>query len=197
MGSLDLGDGRELTLEQEAELFQTTRRSIVRLEQQSHYADELRDRHLPRWQAGDPIDPLSEPALVHWLLLMIELEDRGVEVTRVRVLDDPPTADQEWLRWLGHWNTAAGEEMRYLSRTQASDCGLLPAAGSDDWWLFDDTTLLSLHFDASGAFRSARATQDPRAVQPALRCWTTALANSTPLASEVTLPSKEQLTSLG
>ena len=37
--------------------------------------------------------------------------------------------------------------MRYLTRQEAYDIGLLPAAGNTDWWLLDDARLILMRFD--------------------------------------------------
>jgi hypothetical protein len=73
----------------------------------------------------------------------------GRTVGRVRVHQDPPTDYQRWERWLGQWNAAAGESIRYLTRGQAHEIGLLPDAGDEDWWLYDDTRLLVMRFAGS------------------------------------------------
>jgi hypothetical protein len=57
---------------------------------------------------------------------------------------------QRWERWISSWNIAAGETIRYLTRPRAHEIGLLPAAGTQDWWLLDSNRLIVMRFDAIG-----------------------------------------------
>ena len=74
----------------------------------------------------------------------------GKTYGRVRVVETPPTDYQRWMQWMDRWNRAAGEDIRYLSRNYARRSGIIPAIGSDDWWLFDNKRLVVMRHDASG-----------------------------------------------
>lgn len=64
-----------------------------------------------------------------------EVSASGRTMDRVRVHDNPPTDSQRWLRWLGKWNSDAGEQIAYLDRSVAIEAGLVPAEGfGDDFW---------------------------------------------------------------
>jgi hypothetical protein len=125
------------------------RHSAFRLELQPDYREPGETDLADLWLAGERVQPESDPGLTEWFRRVREHVAAGRTVSRVRVHEDPPTDYQRWERWLGQWNAAAGEAIRYLTRAQAHEIGLLPAAGDEDWWLYDDTRLLVMRF-ASG-----------------------------------------------
>ena len=59
--------------------------------------------------------------------------------------------------------------MRYLTRQKAHDIGLLPGAGSDDWWLLDSSRLIRMHFDSSGRPEAYELLEDPAVVVQACK----------------------------
>lgn len=104
----------------------------------------------------------------------------GKRMARVRVVDEPPTDYQRWLRWVSRWNIEAGEQIRYLTRGHAHVAGLLPAAGPDDWWLYDSARLLVLRFDAAGRLVAAEIDTDPECIEQACDWWDLAVHHSIP-----------------
>ncbi len=145
-------------------------KSAFRLELQRQYHEPSEADTVSRFLAGQPQPPTEVPSLAKWHTRVAALIQRGCHVERVRVQDEPPTDYQRWERWAGTWSTAAGEILRYLTRQQAHDIGLLPAAGDTDWWLIDDTTLLLMRFDEHGRRTHTSATTDPNLVEQA-RTW--------------------------
>jgi hypothetical protein len=135
-----------ITGDQFAELLHSTRREAFRLELQPEYREPAEADLVARWLAGDRSDPTDHPAARSWFAGVKTLTEHGGRMLRVRVHDVPPTNYQRWERWLGRWNVAAGEEIRYLTRPDAQRVGLLPAAGDADWWLIDDRTLILMRF---------------------------------------------------
>ena len=120
--------------------------SAFRLELQADYREPGETDLADAWLAGDRVTPESDSGLAEWFRRVREHVAAGRTVSRVRVHADPPTDYQRWERWLGQWNTAAGETIRYLTQPQAHEIGLLPAAGDEDWWLYDNTRLLVMRF---------------------------------------------------
>jgi hypothetical protein len=111
-----------------AELLAATQASVVRFEMRDSY-DEA-EKGLAEWKAtggtgaydwGDHLDVIRAAVA------------RGVTVRRVRVVSEPLS---EYLRWehaCTEANLEAGEDIRWLPRTEAADL-LLPGA---DCWVFD------------------------------------------------------------
>lgn len=120
--------------------------SAFRLELQPDYREVGEIDLADVWLAGEHVDPETDPGLAEWFRRVREHTTAGRTVSRVRVHEDPPTDYQRWERWLGRWNAAAGERIGYLTRADAYRIGLLPAAGNEDWWLYDDARLLVMRF---------------------------------------------------
>ena len=73
---------------------------------------------------------------------------RGATVRRARIISEPPS---DYIRFeyevTPAANLAAGEDVRWLPRWKASDLAL----PGNDFWLFDDTTVLFNYFSGDGA----------------------------------------------
>ncbi|WSJ19361.1 hypothetical protein OG326_18960 [Nocardia sp. NBC_01327] len=76
-------------------------------------------------------------------------------MTRVRVVTVPHSDYQRWLLSITAGNVDAGEDIRYLPRHLAGD------VPSDDWWLFDGTTVGFNLVDNDGRPSGAAITTDP------------------------------------
>jgi len=121
--------------------------SLFRLELQAAYDEPNEAEPVAEFLAGRPQSPEATPGWEIWREQVQTWVHAGIKIERVRVHDDPPTPYQRWERWIGSWNVAAGEVMRYMTRQRAHDVGLLPAAGTVDWWLIDSNRILTLHFN--------------------------------------------------
>lgn len=154
-------------------------RSAFRLELQANYVEAGEEDPVPAFLTGDPRHPSAE--LRDWFAQIAEATAAGKSVRRVRVQQDPPTPYQQWERWLGQWNTAAGEDIRYLTRRRARAIGLLPAAGTTDFWLFDDQWLVLMHFDQAGHRTGNEITDDPEPVERAQKLRDLAVLHGVPL----------------
>jgi hypothetical protein len=151
------------------ELLRTFRHTAFRLELQQDYREPTEVDTIQRFAAGDPQDPTEVPSLAAWFDQVRDLTTAGRTIERVRVQDEPPTACQRWERWIGAWASAAGEHLRYMTRSDAFTVGLLPAAGNTDWWLLDDEQLILMKFRAGRRIWTATSA-DPNLIQQA-RTW--------------------------
>lgn len=113
---------------------------------------------------------------VDWLDHVHRLTAAGKRMERVRVQDDPPSDYHRYARWVGQWNTEAGEVIHYTTRDLATEAGLLPDAGADDWWLLDDERLLVMEFDDAGNMTARKLVTDDAALTRARTLWGLALA---------------------
>jgi len=144
--------------------------AAFRLELQPQFHEPCELATVARFTAGNRQPPTEVPELAAWFDLVRSLTAAGRRIERVRVHEDPPTDYQRWERWIGAWNIAAGETLRYLTRAQAHEIGLLPAAGNNDWWLLDNATLIVMTFDSEGRRLASELVDDPAAVAQA-RTW--------------------------
>ncbi|QCX77276.1 hypothetical protein C9F11_18120 [Streptomyces sp. YIM 121038] len=127
------------------DLFRQAKHSAVHLEMRDGYMRS--DLEFVSW-SRDPhsVPALRDPASRPWLSLMREITGRGVVVRRARIFSEPMS---DYLRFEHHLtpsNAAAGEQVRWLPRRRASDLAL----PGNDFWLFDDTLTVFLHFTGEG-----------------------------------------------
>ena len=78
-----------------------------------------------------------------WLGTIADLTSRGLRVERVRMFDHPATDYQRFLLWGTRDTVAAGEDIRYLMRSEAERIGL----PERDFWLFDSRVLGEFHYE--------------------------------------------------
>jgi hypothetical protein len=161
--------------------FEAARRAIVRVERQPVYSDGPWPEIEARWAAGEPLDSLdADVELSDWLALVEDLSRRGVTIERVRIPHDPPTRCERFQRAVETINVAAGERFRYADQQtvdQATDLSLGVELG--DWWLFDESTLLALHFNHAGQWQHSTVTANPNLVAQAAEAYRTARDLST------------------
>lgn len=148
--------------------------TALRLEQQPVYAVDL-DEYYEAWAAGGTGEPTDDPAFVDWLAYVSALTAAGRRMERVRVQQDPPSDYHRYARWVGGWNTKAGEIIHYTTRDRAAEVGLLPEAGDDDWWLLDGARLLVMEFDDAGVLVRTRLVTDEASLARARAQWELAL----------------------
>ena len=72
----------------------------------------------------------------------------GRRFARVRVVTLPLNDYSRFGVWCAQFTGGAGEDIRYLTRNQA-DTAELP---NQDFWLFDSSKLLRMHFDEQDRF---------------------------------------------
>jgi len=140
-------------------LFGQTQRSAVHLEMRDTYpADE---RAFLAWQVDGGI-VLDDPDLEYWAGLIHTTVARGVEVRRARIVSEPVT---RYIRFeyeaTAPLNVAVGEQVRWLPRRQTTDIAL----PGNDFWLFDDHTLLVDHFSGDGDWTDTEIVSDPAAIK--------------------------------
>lgn len=107
--------------------------------------------------------PLTEiPFFSEWHDSIRRASAEGRRVSRVRILDEPPTDYQRFEVWAGQFNAAAGEQLRYLWRGKAKEIGL---PDHEDWWLFDSKHLAVMKFDPQGHPLGGEVTDDEEAIR--------------------------------
>jgi hypothetical protein len=143
------------------------RETAWRWEAQPVYAIDAEQDLIDAWRSGRPADPLTDEYLGPWMRQVAEQTATGRQIGRVRVMEEPPTEYQRWELWLDRWNVAAGEQIDYLTRSQAASLGPSPF-GDADWWFFDTRRVMIMHFDAAGFRCRVELTDEPRDVFAAI-----------------------------
>jgi hypothetical protein len=138
-------------------LFRDFRHTAWRLETRRGYASDRNSPLWPRFLAGE--DVTSEPANA-WRQNVREQVDQGKTFGRVRLVDEPLTQGQEFLLARAPSNVAAGEDIRYLPRSQAHALRL----PDHDFWLFDSKILVRFAFDEDDTTLGVYVTEDPAEV---------------------------------
>jgi hypothetical protein len=174
--------GKPISEEEFGDLLATFKRSAFHLETQPFYALSYERPDFERFLAGSPVPPSEVDWWKPWLDQITELTRQGKHVSRVRVLAEPPTDYQRWLRWADPWHAAAGEDIRYIPHSRAERIGL-PLV--NDWWLLDDERVIVTGFTEAGEIAAKWLITDPVVITP-YRAWRDlAVRNATP-AEQVT-----------
>lgn len=150
-------------------------RSAWRWEHQPAYHIGYESGQFDDFLAGHPRPPTENSDLGSWMSQVRRQVNEGKTVGRVRVVDEPLTDYQRWMQWMDRWNREAGETIDYLTRRSALHHGL-PAAGGDEWWLFDDSRLVLMHHDEHGRRIAVELLVDEPEVEQARRWRTLAIA---------------------
>jgi hypothetical protein len=120
-------------------------RSAVHLETRDCYSRT--DPMFISWQAGHRDDPANRDSWWRpWLSLVAEARARGVSIRRAQIVSEPASEYIRFEHGITFMNVAAGEDVRWLPRRQASSL-LLPG---NDYWVFDGRLVLWNHFTGEG-----------------------------------------------
>ncbi|MGW6457061.1 DUF6879 family protein [Streptomyces sp. NPDC055078] len=132
------------------------RQSAVHLEMRDSYTPD--DPEFIGWQQGRRYSPDSLPDWWWpWHETVSETVARDVVVRRARIVSEPVT---DYIRYeydLTFANVAAGEQVSWLPRRRASDIAL----PGNDFWLFDDTTVIFNHVNGRGDPTDKEISTDP------------------------------------
>jgi hypothetical protein len=96
----------------------------------------------------------------NWLTMIRQATAAGRRFTRVRVVSLPLTDYSRFGIFCSGYTDLAGEDIRYLARDDAEVAGL----PNYDYWLFDSSTLVKMHFDAAEDFLGGEVIDDPVAI---------------------------------
>jgi hypothetical protein len=133
--------------------------SFVHLETRDAYGTEIESPQMAKWRRGETDDFAW---LGWWLQMLRGHSGAGRTCRRARVVSEPLSDYQRWTMSHAHLFVDAGEDIRYVGRPQLSEV-LLP--GSGDFYVFDDETVLFLHYAGNGTNTFFEVTDDPRTVR--------------------------------
>lgn len=138
-----------------AELLRSFRKTACYFEAQATYALDYEAADFGQFLAGSPTPPSEISWWAPWLDQVAELTRQGRQITRVRVISEPPSDYQRWGLWALPWHARAGEQIRYMSRHHAEQIDL-PL--KYDWWLMDDEQVIRLRYTPDGRIISKELT---------------------------------------
>lgn len=93
----------------------------------------------------------------NWLTMISQATAEGRRFTRVRVVSLPLTDYSRFGIFCSGYTGKAGEDIRYLARDDADATGL----PDYDYWLFDSSKLIKMHFDMAENFLGGEVIEDP------------------------------------
>lgn len=138
------------------ELFRSCERETFRLETLSVYNPESGAENLQRYLAGEPCLKEHEPSA--WMQLVADAVARGKRFYRVHVVHSPLTDHLRYeMEWGYLYNARAGEEIHILDTAERPRPQGLPG---EDFWLFDDVTVVRMHYRDDGEFAWAELCDD-------------------------------------
>ncbi|MEE4546789.1 hypothetical protein V2S66_33095 [Streptomyces sp. V4-01] len=144
------------------ELLDGAQHSAVHLEMRDAYAVDYEAGPFADWKAGRQLSPADQASWWRpWLDLIERTVARGVTVRRARIVSEPVS---EYIRYehSGTFtNVAAGEQVRWLPRRQASTIAL----PGNDFWLIDSTLIRWNHFTGDGQSAGGEISDDPAAAK--------------------------------
>jgi hypothetical protein len=119
-------------------------------------AYDVGDPYFRAWKAGEEFDRSERDAM--WQGILSAPIAGGVVVRRARIVSEPVT---DYIRYehsvTDGCNIAAGEQVAWLPRGQASDLAL----PGNDFWLFDGTTMIFNLFTGDGQWAGDDLSTDP------------------------------------
>jgi len=147
---------RQVGYEQLNDLCRDISRSFVHLETRDAYGTEVELPHMATWRRGEPDDF----AWLQWWLDMLRGHSAaGRSCRRARVVSEPLSDYQRWTMSHVSMFIEAGEQIRYVPRPRLTEVCL---PGSGDFYVFDEQTVLFLHYAGDGTNASFELTDDPQ-----------------------------------
>lgn len=131
--------------------------TAYRLEVRDNYADPGESEHVQKFLAGQAAD---DSWMEDWIGMILRRTLEGQRIERVRVVSEPWSDYTRFGLNLSRLNTAAGEDIRYLPRDQATELGL----PTYDYWLLDSHKMCILRFDDHDVLLGADVIHDPAVV---------------------------------
>jgi hypothetical protein len=144
------------------ELLGSATSTAIHLEMRDSYAVDYEKGPFADWRAGFRHDPADRASWWRpWLDLIQETVGRGVVVRRARIVSEPVSEYTRFLYDGTFTNVAAGEQVRWLPRRQASGIAL----PGNDFWLIDGCLIRWNHFTGEGASAGGEISEDPAAAK--------------------------------
>ncbi|MEV5979314.1 DUF6879 family protein [Streptomyces sp. NPDC052114] len=135
--------------------FRDFKRSAFRLEVHQTYTMPAEAETVRAFLAGEP---MPEDFNASWHDLIRDHAVAGRRMTRAKIVRQPLT---DYSRYLFEWcipgNVAAGENYQIVDLTDGPN----PELPEQDFWLFDETTVVHLNYRADGTQINRELIQDP------------------------------------
>ena len=167
---------RLTTAEERDRLLDACEREAVHLEMRDAYAVQNEAERFAAFLATGRYAGDDDPDRQEWSNRIRALTGAGRRVRRVRIVSEPIT-DYIRFEWAGTAsNLAAGEEVRWLPRRLASAIAL----PGNDFWLFDDASVVFTVFTGDGEVAERQLYRDLAVVELCRSAFAAAWNAATP-----------------
>jgi hypothetical protein len=166
---------RASSLDELRQLCRGIQNSFVHLETRDSYGTETELPHLASWRRGEPDDYTW---LDRWLEMLRGHRAAGRTCRRARVVSEPLSEYQQWVLSSAYLFADAGEDIRYVPRPQLTRT---PLPGSGDFYLFDGTVVMFLHYAGTGINTAFEITDEPHAARACQEAFDSVWQLGTPL----------------
>ncbi len=139
--------------------FSGFQREALHLEMRDAYGTQAELPHLAKWLAGDADHDTAW--LNPWLDTLRAGTAAGKSSRRLRIISEPVSDYIRWEHHDTHLLVDAGEDIRWLPRRLVSAL----AFPGNDFWLFDEQTVVFTVFAGSGLVVERQRSSDPAVIQ--------------------------------
>ena len=143
-----------ITPEEFSDLVRTFGSSATHLETRDAYGTAVELPYMAMWRAGEPDD-------LAWMQDYCRtVQDHvaaGRTVRRARIVSEPLSEYQRWSHSIAHALVDAGEDIRWVPRRRVSSI----AIPGNDFYLFDDSLVVFLHYAGGGLATDLTTSTDP------------------------------------
>lgn len=128
--------------------------TAVHLETRDAYGTEVELPYMAKWRAGEH-DDLGW--MQDWCRTLRRHVAAGRSVRRARIVSEPLSEYQRWSHSIAHVMVDAGEDIRWTPRRLVSAIGI----PGNDYYLFDDSLVVFLHYAGNGLAVDRTSSTDP------------------------------------
>ncbi|GGJ79922.1 hypothetical protein GCM10010123_07230 [Pilimelia anulata] len=152
--------------------YRSVRRRFVHIELRDSYGIEAEDEPFQRWKAGDP----DAHRLDGWCDVVRGMASRGVRMRRIKIVYEPLSDYQRFIRDASHVIPGAGEDIRWVNRREAATVMMPPT----DFWVLDDNAVMFTFHSGSGGGHEYGLSEDPTVVRRCASAFDAAWDVATP-----------------
>jgi hypothetical protein len=169
---------RDITQEDLFALFKSFGKSMFRLETLDAYS-VASDVILPLYLAGEPLPPPPNKYQLEWWGIVEDATKQEKEVSRVHVVPNELTPYLRYeIDWGYVYSAQHGEKVFLVSR---DDNKRLAEVAAEDFYLFDDKTLVYLKYDKAGAFLGYQMEENPECIEACAKIKADLISVAVPL----------------
>ncbi len=129
------------------------------------------------WRSGRPIDAADRSTWWNpYYDLLVAAVERGAQIRRARIVSEPVADYIRFEHDVSDIHVAAGELLRWLPRRLATDLRL----PGNDFWLFDEATLVVTFFSGGGDVVGREHILDPEVIKFHLNAFDAVWERGTP-----------------